>query len=299
MLWLALLLFWSPVDEGWVTHAVALSPDLKTVARGRMHAERGTSRVLIEDAKTGKARIEQKGPGPIRAFAFRGDSARFVASNDHGPLKVINAADGKVVAELKGHRGWVVAVAFSGKRIASAARDETLRFWDAETGKQLWIKKKINVGRVALSPDAKLLATTDQFGKVQLWDAATAKLVRTLDVGDSRWSLVVAFSPDGKRIAAGQRRVRVFEVATGKVLATLEVAKRNVTSIALSEGGQRIATADREHGVRVWNVADQKALHTWTIKFAIGSMAFSKSGTILGGAAYSGDHRSFELPATK
>ena len=58
MLWLALLLFWSPVDEGWVTHAVALSPDLKTVARGRMHAEQGTSRVLIEDAKTGKAHID-------------------------------------------------------------------------------------------------------------------------------------------------------------------------------------------------------------------------------------------------
>ncbi len=299
MLWLALLLFGSPVDEGWVTHAVAISPDLTTVARGRMHAERGTSRVLIEDAKTGKARIEQKGPGPIRAFAFRGDSARFVASNDHGPLKVIDAADGKVVAELKGHRSWVGAVSFSGKRIASAGRDETLRFWDAESGKQLWIKTKINIGRVALSPDAKLLATTDQFGKVSLWDVETVKVVRTLDIGDSRWSLALAFSPDGKRIAAGQRRIRVFEVATGKVLATLEVAKRNVTSIALSADGQRIATADREHGVRVWNVANKKALHTWTIKFAIGSMAFSKKGRILGGAAYSGDHRTFELPAAK
>ena len=41
-------------DEGWITHAVALSPDCKTAVRGAMHAECGGSRLLIELAATGK-----------------------------------------------------------------------------------------------------------------------------------------------------------------------------------------------------------------------------------------------------
>jgi len=155
-------------DEGWVTHSVALSPDLRTVVRGRMHAERGTALLRIEDAATLKSRREISVQGPIRAFAFRGDGTRFVASNDHGPMRIYDTATGKALLQLAGHRSWVNHVAFAANRIASTGRDDTLRVWDAVKGKQLWLKPKMRVGALALSPDGKRLATTDQFGRVQL-----------------------------------------------------------------------------------------------------------------------------------
>lgn len=133
----ALLAASALAQEGWVTHAVALSPDLKTVVRGRMHAERGTSLLRIENAETGAVRLEQGASGPVRAFAFRGDGARFVTTNDHGPLRVVDTASGKVVGELAGHRGWVHTIGFAGRHVASAGYASTLRVWDAERGAEL------------------------------------------------------------------------------------------------------------------------------------------------------------------
>jgi WD40 repeat protein len=52
-------------------------------------------------------------------------------------VKIWDAATGHEVRTLKGHRGEVRAVCFSpdGKRLASAAREDTLKVWDARTGK--------------------------------------------------------------------------------------------------------------------------------------------------------------------
>jgi len=295
MLVAALLAASALADEGWVTHAVALSPDLRTVVRGRMHAERGTSRVRIENAETGAVRLELRASGPVRAFAFRGDGARFVATNDHGPLRVIDTATGKLVGELAGHRGWVHTIAFADGHVASAGHDNTLRMWDAERGAELWRNADTRVGALALSPDGTRLATTDDVGRIHLWDAATGKQLRQLDTGDNRWGYVVAFSRDGTRVAAGNRRVRVFLVETGKVLATLEVDKKRVTAIAFSGNGSRLATAGADNSVRLWRLTDATVERTWTVKQGVGALVFSANGRTLGAATHYGKCHYWDL----
>ena len=296
-LFLAALLAASTLaGEGWVTHAVALSPDLKTVVRGRMHAERGTSHLRIENAETGAVRVEQSASGPVRAFAFRGDGACFVATNDHGPLRVIDTATGKLVGELAGHRGWVHTIAFAGRHVASAGYSSTLRLWDAERGAELWRKADTRVGALALSPDGTRLATADDVGRVHLWDAATGKQLHKLDTGDNRWGFVVAFSGDGTRVAAGNRRIRVFLVETGKVLATLEVDKKRVTAIAFSGNGSRLATAGADRRVRLWRLADARVERTWTVKQGVGALVFSADGLTLGAATHYGKCHHWDLP---
>ena len=80
---------------------------------------------------------------------------------------------------LKGHAGWVGAVAFSpdGKTLATGSADKTIRLWDAATGKELKPLKghEDYVASVAYSPDGKLLASGGYDHTVRLWDAATGE----------------------------------------------------------------------------------------------------------------------------
>ena len=64
---------------------------------------------------------------------------------------------------LKGHTGWVAAVAFSpdSKTLASGGADNVVRLWDVATGKETAVLKGHTdyVCAAAFSPDGKTLAT--------------------------------------------------------------------------------------------------------------------------------------------
>src|SRR5262249_16338223 len=100
------------------------------------------------------------------------------------------------------HRGPVygLAVTADGKLI-SAGLDNTVRVWDATTGRQLReMATQFPVGpsTMAVSADGRLVATADfNRGIIALHDCVTGKAVRTIDSGGQavRW---LAFGPRGK-----------------------------------------------------------------------------------------------------
>ncbi|MEH2311445.1 MAG: ribosome assembly protein 4, partial [Nostoc sp.] len=80
---------------------------------------------------------------------------------------------------LEGHRSWVSSVVFSpdGQRLASASYDNTIKLWDAATGKPLQTLSGHSSGviSVVFSPDGQRLASASYDNTIKLWDAATGK----------------------------------------------------------------------------------------------------------------------------
>ena len=77
-------------------------------------------------------------------------------------------------AILKGHTSYVNSVSFSpdGKRIVSGSDDNTIRIWDATTGKELEILEGHTdwVNSVSFSPDGKRIVSGSDDKTIRIWD---------------------------------------------------------------------------------------------------------------------------------
>jgi RNA polymerase sigma factor (sigma-70 family) len=170
------------------------------------------------------------------------------------------------------HGGPIEATPLSadGKRLATGADDGVIRLWDVETGKLLrrWdgLGAMIMGWSVALSPNGKMLAAaarSDGAGgpeQVFLWDAATGKELRRMDGKLSSPCSRLAFSPDGKTLAAGEWDrgiVYTWDAATGKEIKAWKAHAEAVTALTFAPDGKRLVTggANKDKAVRLWDAA--------------------------------------------
>lgn len=72
------------------------------------------------------------------------------------------------------------------------------------------------------------------------------------------WS--VAFSPDGKTLAASGSRgpIKLWDVKTGKEKATLTGHRNIVSSVAFSPDGKTLASGSNDMTIRLWDVKSGK-----------------------------------------
>jgi WD40 repeat protein len=99
----------------------------------------------------------------------------------------------------------------------------------------------------------------------------------------------VAFSPNGKLLASGSRdeTIKLWDVKTGKELATLKGEWGTVLSVVFSPNGKLLASGHDRHVVKLWDVASRKESVPlrWRGDLAnCKSVAFSPDGKALAAA---------------
>jgi WD40 repeat protein len=120
--------------------------------------------------------------------------------------------------------------------------DNTVRVWDAVTGKQPQILKEhsSHVMSVAFSPNGRSILSGSKDRTAMVWDTATWKQQHILR-GHSGGVNSVAFSPDSCFLASGSRdnTIRIWD-ATGELQQTLEGHEQPVSSVTFSPSGHSL-----------------------------------------------------------
>lgn len=135
---------------------------------------------------------------------------------------------------------------------------ERIMLWDMENGVTqtvLGSEYVESIGNIAFSPDGRYLAAAtdrkisekDQIkGVIDIWEVASGKLYKTLHKEGDKLIAEVAYSPDGKYVAAYAPRknsVRIWDIEEEKIVAEINGPGEIVTAIAYSPTEKYLAIA--------------------------------------------------------
>lgn len=257
-------------------------------------------RVVLWDALADKELARLPAESGPDAVALSPDGKALVWSShelDAGGVKsrltFADAARGAVVCvvDLKqGRQVWAFAFSADGKVLATHYADNSVEVWDVKSSTViLSVTLKSNVLRyLALAPDGGTLAAPVYGEKqIRLWDVGAKKELAPLPVVPGRSAGAVAFSADGRFLAATyENEVGLWDLAARKEIRRLKGQESGLSAPVFSRDGKRLVAGDG-CGISTWDVATGQRCHDFGHIYAVDALAFSPDGrTIASGAAY-------------
>lgn len=192
----------------------------------------------------------------------------------------------------------------------------TISRLDVKTGKRTENKLGERPGYVhletyALVPDKVAIGMDN--GNIELWDTATGKKLSTIRenveklpvpdeligmMGDNNSVLVLAFSPDGTRLASGNKdtTVQLWDTTPNHAPVTLRKHTGWPTALAFSPDGKLLASGGTDNTVILWDTVTGESLATFSDHLSdIRALAFSPDGATLASGSSDGTIRFWNI----
>ncbi|MFM7845876.1 MAG: WD40 repeat domain-containing protein, partial [Planctomycetota bacterium] len=181
---------------------------------------------------------------PISALAWRADGAQLATGSANKQLLIWSTADGQKVQAFDGHAAAITAVSFlPDNTVAAACADGHVKIWNVAEKKEVadLVAHDQAISSLHVIPGGQQLAVVTANGNLKTFQISDRKPLQSIALGTP--VLSAATSADGKLLVTlGQdQQLRVITTADLKVTATIPVNAADVTSVSISNDGQRLA----------------------------------------------------------
>jgi len=215
-----------------------------------------------------------------------------VAWTEQGAITVRNLETGKDTRlTWKDYGPFVVALSADGTLVASGGikgAKSGVAVWSLADGKHLATLEETEISQaLSFCPDGKLLLPSG--GGVVLWDWQAGQSRRILNQS----ATALSCSADGKLVAAAVgSTVRIWDLKSNRLQAECTGAGRQVTRLAFSPDGRRLATlgATSSDLLKLWDTASGREVFSAALPpTKVTAIAFSPDGNRLAAATQAMD----------
>jgi WD40 repeat protein len=262
-------------QNGYI-RGLAFSPDGKVLASSSANDITVKLWSMEDPTKPEALENELQADSAVICIAFSPDGKTLAVGDGASNITLWDIAKGERIGDpLLGHTSSVYGIAFTadGKTLASGSYDDTVILWDVsdlespDKETTLTSSNPIDIETIAVSPDGKLVASGDDYGNIILWDIKTGEPVTDKplngyvpETGIYNWVISLAFSPDGKTLAAGYNsdgRVVLWDVKSqSKIGDTIQAHKSSVVSVVFEPDGKTLITGSSDNSIQFWDVSN-------------------------------------------
>ncbi|MBA3871231.1 MAG: helix-turn-helix domain-containing protein, partial [Anaerolineae bacterium] len=238
-------------------YRVAISPDGRFVASSGIDAS-----VRLWDLVSGVQIETLPHPCPVIAIAWSLEGYLFATGDEEGCVRLWDlhkTGTAACIHTFTGHTSWVDGLAFdpSGRFLASASWDGTVKLWDVRNGclQQTLTSHTERVCRVAWSPDGRILASGGFEKTIRLWDMEQSSYRAALQ-GHTAGIADLTFTPDGHNLLSSSEdgTMRLWNVANGQCLRVMQGYMNFINDIDWSPDSTQLVSGGSDPLVTIYSV---------------------------------------------
>lgn len=196
--------------------------------------------------------------------AYYAPGGLFAANSVQGEVRVWDAVEREVLANLPTRNADLIQIVFSGdgERIAVGDALGNAQVWDWRSEEQLaTFPGDLPLVRLALSPDGSQVAAATA-EDIRVWDITNPDEVQhILLTGEGGAADVLTYTQDGRYIVNSglTEAMNVWNAETGELVAALPELGGEFTALAFSPDGDLMLTSVFQGGVLVWDITAMDA----------------------------------------